>query len=274
LKKPIILLFISIIIIINIFPQAKAATVIISEVPQWEYMVVSFGKTYFEFPEKSSKYISLLDSIGKEGLTLQKNLDILGKYGWELLLIVGTIGGDQQLVLKRKYDSSTIKRDEEAIKKINEKIKMEIEQKEKMEAEQKKKVELNLAQKNVLVNMDEIDEQNEMEKINKEVGSYIKLIIDEIKDEAIIKKYIIDNSYQYEVHIDYDLTASHLSNVNEYRKSLVEEYLDEKLEEISIDVNKIAYKEILIIISGYIKFGKDNIEVGKKQKTIKYSYER
>ena len=56
------------------------------------------------------------------------------------------------------------------------------------------------------------------------------------------------------MQIEYDLTTSHLSNVNEYRKSVIDKYLEDKIDEISIDIDKIAYKEIKIIAIGNIKF--------------------
>jgi len=185
----------------------------------------SFGKTNFDFPEKSNKYIYLYDDIGQEGKTLQKNLDTLGQYGWELISIVGTIGGDQQLVLKRKFDPSLVKRDDEAIKKKNEKIKYDMEEKNKKDIEEKLKLETALKQKKVLVNMDEVDQQTELEHIDETVKQYIQKIVDDYQGDNILSKNIKDNILEYDICIEYDLTDSHLSNINEYRQSLVDNYL-------------------------------------------------
>lgn len=79
---------------------------------QWEYLVVSFGKTYFSDPSDSkdsgaSKTVSM-SSVGvivtQEALATQRNMDKLGRFGWELVGIVGSIGGDQQMMFKRPYD--------------------------------------------------------------------------------------------------------------------------------------------------------------------------
>ena len=71
---------------------------------QWEYIIVCFGKTAFENPQKTLAYRTLGVSGGNEGAALEANLDIMGRFGWEVVAIVGAIGGDQQIVLKRKYD--------------------------------------------------------------------------------------------------------------------------------------------------------------------------
>jgi len=83
--------------------------------PQWEYLVISFGKTYFSDPnaepETKTKGLSKLISYSRigvvsatEALTVEWQMDTLGKFGWELVGIVGAIGGDQQMVFRRRYD--------------------------------------------------------------------------------------------------------------------------------------------------------------------------
>ena len=71
---------------------------------QWEYIVVSFGKTLFDIPEKTLAYKELGIDTGNESISLQTNFDILGRFGWELVSITGAIGGDQQAIFKRKYE--------------------------------------------------------------------------------------------------------------------------------------------------------------------------
>jgi len=58
----------------------------------WEYLVVSIGKVYYsDSPVYDCKYapddMRVLNSIGADG--------------WELVEIVGAIGGDQEFVFKR-----------------------------------------------------------------------------------------------------------------------------------------------------------------------------
>lgn len=72
---------------------------------QWEYLVVSYGKTVFGAPEKTLAYRSIgLSATAQEANEVQRSLDVLGRFGWEVVTIVGTIGGDQQIVFKRRYD--------------------------------------------------------------------------------------------------------------------------------------------------------------------------
>lgn len=70
----------------------------------WEYLVVSRGKVYFYDESKkqpSSKPFS------SEATPTQEALDVLGKEGWELVTVVGVIGGDQEFILKRRQPKST-----------------------------------------------------------------------------------------------------------------------------------------------------------------------
>jgi hypothetical protein len=82
---------------------------------KWEYLVVTYGATRFTTtalendPTRSglSKVMHFGDAgitLPAEALSLQRNLDVLGRYGWELVTALGTISGDQQLLLKRPYD--------------------------------------------------------------------------------------------------------------------------------------------------------------------------
>lgn len=72
---------------------------------QWEYLVVSYGKTVFGAPEKTLAYRSIgLSATAQEANEVQRSLDVLGRFGWEVVTIVGTIGGDQQIVFKRRYN--------------------------------------------------------------------------------------------------------------------------------------------------------------------------
>ncbi|MDL2345224.1 hypothetical protein QOL99_13850 [Deinococcus sp. MIMF12] len=83
---------------------------------QWEYLVISFGKTYFSSPadlqaktsgqSKLMIYGPLGGVVASEALDTQAQVDTLGKYGWELIGVLGAIGGDQQWVFKRPYDAA------------------------------------------------------------------------------------------------------------------------------------------------------------------------
>lgn len=89
---------------------------------QWEYLVVSFGKTLFANPDRDpeAKQIGLSKLLtysqagvlsASEAMLTQKQMDSLGHYGWELVSVVGAIGGDQQMVFKRAFDPTQSQRE-------------------------------------------------------------------------------------------------------------------------------------------------------------------
>jgi len=83
---------------------------------QWEYLVVSYGKTLFGNPEKTLAYRSIgLSATAQEANEIQQGLDVLGRFGWEIITVVGTIGGDQQIVMKRRYDKNRVANESLAI---------------------------------------------------------------------------------------------------------------------------------------------------------------
>lgn len=81
----------------------------------WEYLVVSFGKTRFGDPVLDpelkqagrSKVLSYSEAgvvAAAEAVLVQRQMDALGRFGWELVAVVGSIGGDQQMIFKRPFD--------------------------------------------------------------------------------------------------------------------------------------------------------------------------
>jgi len=48
---------------------------------QWEYIVVSYGKTLFASPQKTLAYRSIGLVAGQEAPDLENSLDILGRFG-------------------------------------------------------------------------------------------------------------------------------------------------------------------------------------------------
>lgn len=83
---------------------------------EWEYLILSPGVIYTSPPDADSlpeadraKYLEAFPS-GNDGYRIAgpanigrftAQLDALGRQGWELISIVGQIGGDQQFVFKR-----------------------------------------------------------------------------------------------------------------------------------------------------------------------------
>jgi len=100
---------------------------------QWEYLIVSFGKTLFTDPtdNPAAKAVGLSKLISyskagvisaQEALGTQSSMDTLGKFGWELVNIVGAIGGDQQMVFRRIYDPERTKNEAALIKEEGERL--------------------------------------------------------------------------------------------------------------------------------------------------------
>lgn len=95
-------------------PKPASSPVSHAQTARWEYLVVSFGKTYFSDAlnaEDKQSGLSKLRTLSEAGILIaqeatltQADMDKLGRYGWELVGIVGAIGGDQKMVFKRPYD--------------------------------------------------------------------------------------------------------------------------------------------------------------------------
>lgn len=104
-----------------------AATTKVSTDGQWEYLVISFGKTYFssaaDISAKQTGQSKLMifgplgGVVASEALDTQDQVDTLGRYGWELIGVLGAIGGDQQWVFKRPFDPDRAAKEAAQIKK-------------------------------------------------------------------------------------------------------------------------------------------------------------
>lgn len=85
-----------------------------SRLPQWEYVVVSGGKTYFSSALEGSlvgdskAVVASGSTFRDEALELQHKMDGLGQLGWELVAVIGAIGGDQEFLFKRPYVKSVV----------------------------------------------------------------------------------------------------------------------------------------------------------------------
>ena len=104
-----------VIVVCPVFAQLKPISTPVSADQKWEYIVVTYGKTEFGTPQKTLAYRPIGLANGQEAQDLQNSLDILGRFGWEAIAFVGSIGGDQQIVLKRKYDKNRIVSERESI---------------------------------------------------------------------------------------------------------------------------------------------------------------
>lgn len=200
---------------------------------EWEYLSVSYGTTLFADPvtsledgQASNSKVLMLNDLGidvpQEAATLQRNIDVLGRLGWELVSIVGGIGGDQQLVFKRPYDPN--RSAEEAAR---------------IEAER----EAILAQYNAtppapeakrIIDLDYEDRQQAIAERNEATTAYVRNLIEgSLPPNVKVTDTLYENNTrtldalpELEVTIVIDVTDTALVGEGQYRSSLVLEALD------------------------------------------------
>ena len=70
---------------------------------KWEYLIVSRGRVLYSYVEEGHSKIGDADiGLLQSADGAAGTLDALGERGWELVSVVGQIGGDQQFVFKRR----------------------------------------------------------------------------------------------------------------------------------------------------------------------------
>jgi len=258
----------------NSASTAKQDAVVSNTPQEWEYLVISYGTTYFSDAEKTDLYYPLTHDIGQEGTELQKSLDGLGKLGWELITVTGTISGDQELILKRKYDENNKERDAKIIGEESEKFNKEMIddwEKESKEAEKTKKL---VAEKKALVDLDKVEKETESEKSNEEFASFGSDMQKFLQDNYHCSVSGENEYYRYVINASFDLTADFLSNGNEYRSSLVKQYFDDVDRSISVADERIQYRTLVIKYSGYIMLNDQKIEVYSNEVEYKKNDEK
>ena len=201
MKKKILLILLITLVTVSLFA---------SDNEKYEYMVVSFGKAQFsDLRSKTMAYWE--DGISKEALSAtsyEKNLDILGEHGWEVISVTGSIGGDQQVILKRNLD---IKRSETELKTIDENSKKVIDGcLDKILAEDKKPE---------LIELDSFEVQVALEKQRNEFENSLT------KKPLSITYKRGDKENEGSISIAFDVTNECLIQGNKYRESAVKEEL-------------------------------------------------
>ena len=222
----------------NVFPNAIGT--------QWEYIVVSYGKTLFTEPDKTLAYRGLGLPVGQEGTGLQKSLDILGRFGWETVAFVGQIGGDQQVVLKRKFDRSRAADESQAIAKNKEvylKDLADILERQERRAQSEAKAAETSGEDGKLIELDAAERARVVRERMTKLQETAKATIaqSEFAQLGVFSYSPISNySNDLTITVEVDLTAQFLKNGNSYSKIEVDEHLKKlsvKVRTLSIPVD-------------------------------------
>lgn len=184
----------------------------------WEYMVVSFGKA--DFSQLRSKTMAYwANGISKNAFgdsTYERDLDILGQNGWEVVSILGTIGGDQQVMLKRLFDSARTTTEKKIID-TNSKLVIDA-----LLAEEEK----NKKTKPELIELDAFEKRQALMDARAEAEASATQYLNSMSVKPLSIKYRWDSKEEnLSITVDYDVTKLFLINKNQYRRSKVEEYL-------------------------------------------------
>lgn len=236
---------------------------------QWEYLVITFGKALFGSPEKTLAYKTVGIDNGNEATNLQSNFDILGRFGWELISVLGVIGGDQQIILKRKYDKARSANEYGLIqngKELYLKDLQDIIQRSLRLSEEQKKLEEQYLNKAKLINLDEVERSKKREELKLLLkNSYTKRFEQtEISKNATFSfEFKSAFSSDILITINVDLTGKFLINGNSYHGDEISSYLNSfarsyRFTDPAID----KYTAIKIEINGFIMYNEEKISVG------------
>jgi hypothetical protein len=236
--------------------------------PEWEYLVISYGKTYFAEPQKSSSYGPVTYQAGQEAVALQRSLDGLGRLGWELVAAIGVIGGDQELILKRRNDPALSKKETAFLAKQSQVAVAEIITRYKKEGEAAAKSAKLTADKKMLVDLDSVEREQEGLEREEAVKAYITELTESIAAAELVKKDRSVVGLTQVVTAQFDLTDDYLQNVNEYRKSSVDGYLTDRTTEINVNPDLLWIYDLELILEAYLKFNGKLEKVATK--TVKY----
>lgn len=231
---------------------------------QWEYLIVSFGKTIFETPQKMFAYESLGIEDGSESVSLQSKFDILGRFGWELVNVIGQIGGDQQYVFRRKYDKDRSTSEYEMIKNGKETYLQDIiEQSKGLQAEQEKLLE-EYKNKPKLTDLDEVERGRKREELRSKLEDAYITRWKALKDiEYSTFSLSFENHLNdIEISIKVDLTEKYLLDGKKYHGDKIASYLKSlgkryrfKHSLLKRDIG------IRIVINGFVMFEGEEIVV-------------
>lgn len=210
MKKTFMILAVMAVLLSSVFSQSKPSE------PQkgYEYLVYSFGKTYFDDVSPDDRYYHFLYSADK-GKNLNEKLNQLGRLGWELIDVLGTIGGDQQVVFMRPIGLLTEEAETELVTQIA--------------SEEQDKLIKSLTKENPdpaipLVETDQRDWDIEYSKNNDLFMAEVTRIAEYIRTcKGVTEAVSNENVYSPAIAIKWDLSEQLLKG-NEYSLSKTKEY--------------------------------------------------
>lgn len=257
-------------------PQSKTTvtpspqTINSSADTQWEYLVVSYGKTVFGSPEKTLAYRAIgLGTSAQEANDVQRNLDILGRFGWELTTIVGAIGGDQQIVFKRRFDRARASTEASAILKGKElylKDLIDIWERARRIQEESAAIAEAERSKPRLIELDALEEENLRTKMTSErKAEYQAAIASTTWGDKAKLSVSADSSY-ISVDVKIDVTGQALRDGNTYRKSEISSWL----KQTALSKLKSASRNwglIMLNVEATVEFQGRTIAVAKEHST-------
>lgn len=215
---------------------APASIISTNQEIQWEYLVVSYGKTLFGSPDKTLAYRSIgLVATAREASEIQQSLDILGRFGWEVITIVGSIGGDQQIVLKRRYDKNRVANESIAIFRGRELyLKDLIDIFERARKIREESELANAASRNQpkLIDLDAKEAEDKRLQLTAEFITTAKSALNDVQGikNPVISVRVLDSEGRFRyIDIGIDLTDLMLKDGSTYRASEVKNWLNSVL---------------------------------------------
>ncbi len=203
---------------------------------QWEYLVVSYGKTLFGSPEKTLAYRSIgLAVTAQEANEIQQSLDILGRFGWEVITIVGSIGGDQQIVMKRRYEKNRVANEGIAILRGRElylKDLIDILERGRRIREESEAAIASARNQPKLIDLDAKEREDKRLQLSAQLTSAVKSALTDVQGvkDPIISTRVLDSEGRYKfIDVKIDLTDLMLKDGNNYRASEVKNWLNSVL---------------------------------------------
>jgi hypothetical protein len=109
-------------IVVAMLPIARAQTV-----GAWEYLVVAYATPSLGADladvgaaeasrSKVRRFADLGIPLPQDATALQRNIDLLGRFGWELVAVVGTVDEGRRMLFKRPFDEERSAREAELIR--------------------------------------------------------------------------------------------------------------------------------------------------------------